>query len=168
MRRCLAANRLNTRGPWNTYRALTPAARCIGNSAASTPSDETLPNADDQPTPTASQILPSNQHGSSASQLDDQPPSLTARLPLSPLLDPKLIAARERYRTPKPAPSGELSPFSKKLQNNPYGTHLMAYIDFEADLYTSSGSCDANSPMQIHRPKTTRVLPSQLRVAEPP
>ena len=48
-------------------------------------------------------------------------PGAATDLPLSPLMDPRLIAARERYRTPKPAPSGELSAFSKKLQDNPYG-----------------------------------------------
>lgn len=44
-------------------------------------------------------------------------------LPLSPLMDPKLIAARERHRNPKPAPGENQSEFSKKLRNNPYGEH---------------------------------------------
>ena len=43
-------------------------------------------------------------------------------LPLSPLMDPKLIAARERHRLPKPAAGQELSAFTKKLRSNPYGT----------------------------------------------
>lgn len=44
------------------------------------------------------------------------------KLPLSPLMDPKLIAARERHRTPKPTPGPDRSAFSQKLRNNPYGT----------------------------------------------
>ncbi len=43
-------------------------------------------------------------------------------LPLSPLLDPDLLAARHRYKLPKPEPARELSAFQKKLRNNPYGT----------------------------------------------
>lgn len=43
-------------------------------------------------------------------------------LPLSPLLDPDLLAARNRYKLPKPEPGRELSAFQKKLRNNPYGT----------------------------------------------
>ena len=168
MRRCHTATRLNPRGPWNLHRASIPAVRCVGNTATSIPGDETLTDADEQPTSTASQIPSLSQDGSIASQSGEQSPSLTAHLPLSPLLDPKLIAARERYRTPKPAPSGELSPFSKKLQSNPFGTKPMAYIVHEADPCISSSSRNANTPMQIHRPKTTRVLPSRLRVAEPP
>lgn len=55
---------------------------------------------------------------------DELPPSLAdLNLPLSPLMDPKLIAARERHRTPKPAPGKDLSEFSRKLRNNPYGEH---------------------------------------------
>lgn len=163
MRRCLAATRLNPSGPWTLYRASTPTVRCIGDSATSTPDYEILSDANDQPTTTASK-----QNRSTASQSDEESPSITTRLPLSPLLDPKLIAARERHRKPKPAPSGELSPFSKKLQNNPFGTHPTAYIIQETNLSTSPSSCNANPPMQIHRPKTTGVLPSQLRIAEPP
>ena len=55
-------------------------------------------------------------------------PPTRLNLPLSPLMDPKLIAARERHRTPKSAASQERSAFSKKLQNNPYGRGtLQAY-----------------------------------------
>jgi len=49
-------------------------------------------------------------------------PPTKHKLPLSPLMDPKLIAARERHRTPKAAPSPDRSAFSQKLRNNPYGT----------------------------------------------
>ncbi len=42
-------------------------------------------------------------------------------LPLSPLMDPVKIAARERHRTPKKAQGTELTPFQTKLAANPYG-----------------------------------------------
>ncbi|CAO1597885.1 hypothetical protein XANCAGTX0491_001676 [Xanthoria calcicola] len=45
-------------------------------------------------------------------------------LPLSPLLDPDLLAARNRYKLPKPEPARELSAFQKKLRNNPYAQAL--------------------------------------------
>ena len=45
----------------------------------------------------------------------------TSLLPLSPLIDPKLQAARNRYESRKPEPSGEPSDFQKKLAKNPYG-----------------------------------------------
>ena len=58
-------------------------------------------------------------------EVQDEPPPYFAdvNLPLSPLMDPKLIAARQRHRTPKPAPCTNPSEFSKKLRNNPYGEH---------------------------------------------
>lgn len=43
------------------------------------------------------------------------------QLPLSPLIDPKLQAARNRYKARKPEPSREPSEFQKKLAKNPYG-----------------------------------------------
>ncbi|KAL8789253.1 MAG: hypothetical protein Q9195_006899 [Heterodermia aff. obscurata] len=42
-------------------------------------------------------------------------------------MDPNLIAARQRYRTPKPAPSAELSAFSKKLERNPFDFGLQKH-----------------------------------------
>ena len=42
-------------------------------------------------------------------------------LPLSPLMDPASIAARQRHRTPKPRQGSDLTPFQRKLQSNPYG-----------------------------------------------
>ncbi|KAL8851588.1 MAG: hypothetical protein Q9221_003520 [Calogaya cf. arnoldii] len=46
------------------------------------------------------------------------------QLPLSPLLDPDLLAARHRYKLPKPESSSEPSAFQKKLQKNPYAQAL--------------------------------------------
>lgn len=43
-------------------------------------------------------------------------------LPLSPLMDPKHISARQRYRIPKPEPTGPPSELEKKLSKSPYGT----------------------------------------------
>lgn len=42
-------------------------------------------------------------------------------LPLSPLMDPVKIAARQRYREPKAAQGETLTPFQIKLAANPYG-----------------------------------------------
>lgn len=42
-------------------------------------------------------------------------------LPLSPLMNLDLMSARQRHKARKPAPDGELSPFQRKLLNNPYG-----------------------------------------------
>ncbi|KAI4203962.1 MAG: hypothetical protein LQ348_001345 [Seirophora lacunosa] len=46
------------------------------------------------------------------------------QLPLSPLIDPKLQAARNRYKARKPEPSREPSEFQKKLAKNPYALAL--------------------------------------------
>ncbi|KAL8672944.1 MAG: hypothetical protein Q9168_002619 [Polycauliona sp. 1 TL-2023] len=57
-------------------------------------------------------------------------PSYTAgdpegpQLPLSPLLDPDLIGARNRHKVPKSEPSSEPSAFQKKLQKDPYAQAL--------------------------------------------
>lgn len=42
-------------------------------------------------------------------------------LPLSPLMNLNLMSARQRHKARKPASDGELSPFQRKLLNNPYG-----------------------------------------------
>lgn len=42
-------------------------------------------------------------------------------LPLSPLMDPLNIAARQRHRTAKTPQGEDLTPFQRKLQSNPYG-----------------------------------------------
>ncbi|KAL8975640.1 MAG: hypothetical protein Q9197_000115 [Variospora fuerteventurae] len=47
-----------------------------------------------------------------------------SQLPLSPLMDPKLQNARNRYKTPKPEPSREPSEFQKRLSKNPYASAL--------------------------------------------
>ncbi|KAL8944742.1 MAG: hypothetical protein Q9211_000458 [Gyalolechia sp. 1 TL-2023] len=46
------------------------------------------------------------------------------QLPTSPLMDPSLQRARNRYRVRKPEPSGEPSDFQKKLSKNPYAQAL--------------------------------------------
>ncbi|KAL8733845.1 MAG: hypothetical protein Q9166_001833 [cf. Caloplaca sp. 2 TL-2023] len=46
------------------------------------------------------------------------------QLPLSPLMDPKHQAARNRHKTSKREPSGDLSAFQKKLRKNPYARAL--------------------------------------------
>lgn len=51
--------------------------------------------------------------------LHNLPPT---KLPLSPLMDPKLIAARQRHREPKPKLQS-LSPMEIKLRENAYGIY---------------------------------------------
>ena len=69
----------------------------------------------------------------------------TPGLPLSPLMDPRLIAARNRHRAPKPQPSGPPSALREKLQKNPYGTqcHLNAVMN-PANHSPSTSSSDSN------------------------
>lgn len=59
---------------------------------------------------------------------EDRPPATrtsSARpfLPLSPLMDPEYIAAKEKHhiRKPKPPPLEERTPFQLDLQSSPYG-----------------------------------------------
>lgn len=47
---------------------------------------------------------------------------LPTKLPLSPLMNPNLIAARQRHREPKPKLQS-LSPMEIKLRGNPYGIY---------------------------------------------
>ena len=74
----------------------------------------------ESPTPNGQSLPPS------ISRLHNEPrkpaPMSISDLPLSPLMDPKLINARTRHRTPKPLPNDSLSPFEQKLKKNPYGS----------------------------------------------
>lgn len=100
------------------------------------------------------------QHGSSI-------PPTKHNLPLSPLMDPKLIAARERHRTPKRAPSPDRSAFSQKLRNNPYGTmNLLHLLRIRAsDRQTSSRLSHSSAQLQLHRPSAATLFPLELRSA---
>jgi hypothetical protein len=50
-------------------------------------------------------------------------------LPLSPVIDPVFVAARNRWKMKKALPpkQEELTPFQKKLHNNPYGEQPMSH-----------------------------------------
>lgn len=73
----------------------------------------------------------------------------THGLPLSPLMNPQLIAARNRHRAPKPQPSGPPSALRQKLQKNPYGIIplLTAIALSPANRSPSSSSSDPNPRM---------------------
>ncbi|KAG7009955.1 hypothetical protein G7Y79_00001g002270 [Physcia stellaris] len=90
--------------------------------------DEAIPDDSNQPATAPVQQQDDRkkiQSLESESQAQSPLPLPSATLPLSPLMDPKLTAARERHRTPKPAPSErELSAFSKKLRSNPFAQAL--------------------------------------------
>lgn len=45
-------------------------------------------------------------------------------LPLSPLMDPVLIAARQKWTLPKAHPSKTPTAFQEQLAKNPYGMHI--------------------------------------------
>jgi hypothetical protein len=52
---------------------------------------------------------------------DTQKSSARRPLPLSPLMDPSYLAAKQKHRLPKAAPSKEPTPFQQQLAKNPYG-----------------------------------------------
>lgn len=49
--------------------------------------------------------------------------SATLDLPLSPLMDPRIISARQRYRTPKVKSTSPPSKFEQMLSKSPYGMY---------------------------------------------
>lgn len=64
-----------------------------------------------------------------------QPTSSSAYLPQSPLIDPRLITARNRHRAEKPRHSKEKLPFQLKLEKNPYGTFRLPKNEKQADFF---------------------------------
>jgi hypothetical protein len=84
----------------------------------------------------------------------------TRGLPLSPLMNPQLIAARNRHRAPKPQPSGPPLALTQKLQKNPYGINHCSRPQLSpANRFPSTGSSDPNPRMQPHRRTTPHCLP---------
>lgn len=66
---------------------------------------------------------------SAAAQAETRKDDLTSlHLPLSPLVDRVLHAARNRYKTPKPGPTGEPSDFQRKLSKSPYGAIFLREV----------------------------------------
>jgi hypothetical protein len=53
--------------------------------------------------------------------IDTQKPLARRSLPLSPLMDPSYLAAKQKHQLPKAAPSKERTPFQQQLAKNPYG-----------------------------------------------
>lgn len=105
---------------WNIsalYELLDEVKQDVTSTPTTTPEE---PVKVESPTPNGQSLPPS------ISRLHNEPrepaPMSISDLPLSPLMDPKLINARTRHRTPKPLPSGSLSSFEQKLQKNPYGS----------------------------------------------
>lgn len=119
--RCFPVIRPNLRALWTHNHAPISARRRVGQIALSSTDGEATSDTGDQP----GNVRPQQEDGQQDTLRKPQPQSAllspSSKLPLSPLMDPNLIAARQRYRTPKPVPSGELSAFSKKLEKNPYG-----------------------------------------------
>lgn len=59
------------------------------------------------------------EHGKGATNHHDS--SARYPLPLSPLMDPAYLAAKQKHHLQKAAPSKEPTPFQQKLAKNPYG-----------------------------------------------
>jgi len=53
--------------------------------------------------------------------IENRKPPARRPLPLSPLMDPAYLAAKQKYKLPKAAPSKDLTPFRQQLAKNPYG-----------------------------------------------
>lgn len=69
-------------------------------------------------------------------------------LPLPPLMDPIAVSAKQRYKEPKLKPDYKnLTPFQKKLQQNPYG--ITPYNRFESMESCSEGMQRANASICI-------------------
>ena len=119
--------RPNLHESWTHNRASISAWRWIGQKTLFSTGGEAVSDTGDQPASARTQQEDGEEQDTPrASQLQSaSPPS--SKLPLSPLMDPNLIAARQRYRTPKPAPSDELSAFSKKLKRNPFGRQAFLF-----------------------------------------
>lgn len=122
MRRCISRVSVSSRPTWS-YRVLSRSTRTRSrrNERAIKQLDNTEllsliqgsnKEAATGPDNEFKQTLPQDRDGHS------QSPPLT----LSPLAEPRLVAARARYREGKPPPSKERSPFQLKLEKNPYGT----------------------------------------------
>ena len=121
--RCFPIIRPDLRALWTQSHVPISARRCIGQINPSSTNGEATSDAENQP----AILRPQEEDGPEQDALRkpqlQSASSPSSKLPLSPLMDPNLIAARQRYRTPKPPPSGERSPFSQKLERNPYGRH---------------------------------------------
>lgn len=62
-------------------------------------------------------------------------------LPISPLVDSKVKEARERWRTPKAAPSQNPTPFQQLLAKNPYGNSPSPFADWAGFRLIFFSSC---------------------------
>jgi hypothetical protein len=85
--------------------------------------------------------------------------SSTLSLPLSPLLDPHLVAARNRHREGKPRPSGDKSPFQLKLQKNPYGIHSSCLRPRNKLTFRSPSSVHSAPDLPCHKRSSPYLLP---------
>lgn len=90
-------------------------------------------------------------------------PSLA--LPLPPVLDEELIAARrsKSFKQPKPLQdAAKLTDFQKRLAANPYGMYILLIRcdDHTLILFRcSSGSCKPHPLLYLHAHEATTALP---------
>lgn len=80
----------------------------------------------DNGAPTSNTVSPANNGSDNAPEASDQNAlpitrSLKPKLPLSPLMDPAYLAAKQKHRLPKAPPSKIPTAFQQQLAKNPYG-----------------------------------------------
>lgn len=107
------------------YRVLPAQRRCLTRSAKSVKQRDTgVVRREELGTEMPKRLFPrdktaEDQNKSHSRDMD------SLNLPLPPLMDPDLQAARNRHKTPKPQRNGELSEFQQKLSKNPYGPSIL-------------------------------------------
>lgn len=105
--------------PWNHRRSLSSKQLLLTRGKASWSNRRLLALLEDLDVPIENVREPQKEKAISSENLLH---NLPTNLPLSPLMDPKLIAARQRHREPKPKLQS-LSPMEIKLRENPYGIY---------------------------------------------
>lgn len=95
---------------------------------------------------------------------------LAHKLPLSPLMNPSLIAARERRRSPKPLPSKYVSGYERKLLKCPYGKdHRTPFIIQSLTNVFDSTSISHPGPFMFsYRYPASKILSHWIWLDEAP
>lgn len=119
MTRILAEKRSLLLLPWSHRRSSSPKQLLLTRGKASWSNRRLLALLEDIDVPIGNAREP--QKGKAINS-ENILPNIPAKLPLSPLMDPKLIAARQRHREPKPKLQS-LSHMEIKLRENPYGIY---------------------------------------------
>lgn len=122
MRKCFNVKRSPTLQSWSSRSASTLPRRGLGDLAGVLDAAMKLSNeAEEKLTVVPLEKLDEDNSQELGDDGKQQEELLSSHgLPLSPLMNPQLIAARNRRRAPKPQPSGAPSALTAKLQKSPY------------------------------------------------